>query len=86
MARHYRQGFTIANVRICAQAVADYLKQTDLVSKGLVIGYDTRFASEDFAAATAEVVAGQVFRNGTTTPYLRRKQHASQSEKAAQSG
>ncbi len=44
-------------MRICAQAVSDYLKQSGLASKGLVIGYDTRFASEDFAAAAAEVVA-----------------------------
>jgi phosphomannomutase len=38
--------------------VADYLKQAKLAGRGLVIGYDTRFASEDFAAATAEVIAG----------------------------
>ena len=29
----------------------------DLVSRGLIVGYDTRFASEDFASAAAEVVA-----------------------------
>ena len=33
------------------------MKQNGLSGKGLVIGYDTRFASEDFAAATAEVAA-----------------------------
>ena len=33
------------------------MKQSGLADKGLVIGYDTRFASEDFAAATAEVAA-----------------------------
>ena len=49
--------FTFDNVRICARAVADYLKETNLAEKGLVIGYDTRFASEDFATAVAEVVA-----------------------------
>jgi len=38
--------------------VADYLKQSGLSSRGLIIGYDTRFASEDFASAAAEVVAG----------------------------
>jgi len=38
--------------------VADYLKQAGLAGRGLVIGYDTRFASEDFAAAAAEVLAG----------------------------
>ena len=50
--------FTFDNVRICAQAVAGYLKQHRLDKRGLVIGYDTRFASEDFAAAAAEVMAG----------------------------
>ena len=45
-------------MRICAQAVADYLKQTGLAQRGIVIGYDSRFASEDFASAAAEVVAG----------------------------
>lgn len=50
--------FTFDNVRICSQALADYLKQAKLADKGLVIGYDTRFASEDFASAAAEVVAG----------------------------
>jgi phosphomannomutase len=51
------EDFTFDNVRICAQAVADYLKSEGLDNRGLVIGYDTRFASEDFAAASAEVVA-----------------------------
>ncbi|GAI35445.1 unnamed protein product, partial [marine sediment metagenome] len=50
--------FTFDNVRICAQGVADYVKQNGLSEQGLVIGYDTRFASEDFAAAAAEVIAG----------------------------
>ena len=50
--------FTFDNVRICAQGVADYVKQNALSERGLVVGYDTRFASEDFAAAAAEVIAG----------------------------
>jgi alpha-D-glucose phosphate-specific phosphoglucomutase len=52
------EDFTFDNVRICAQAVAEYLKQERLDKRGLVIGYDTRFASEDFAAAASEVLAG----------------------------
>jgi len=50
--------FTFANVRFCAQGAADYLKQKGLASRGVYIGYDRRFASEDFAAAAAEVLAG----------------------------
>ena len=52
------EDFTFDNVRICAQAVAEYLRQNGLDKRSLVIGYDTRFASEDFAAAAAEVIAG----------------------------
>ncbi|MDD4859294.1 MAG: phosphoglucomutase/phosphomannomutase family protein [Dehalococcoidales bacterium] len=51
------EDYTFANVRACAQGVADYLREAGLADRGLIIGYDTRFASEDFAAATAEVVA-----------------------------
>ena len=56
------EDFTFDNVRICAQAVAEYLKKARLGKRGLVIGYDTRFASEDFAAAAAEVIAGNDIR------------------------
>ena len=33
------------------------MKEAGLAKKGLVIGYDPRFASDDFAAACAEVAA-----------------------------
>jgi len=67
--------FTFANVRACSQAVADYLKQAKLAGRGIVIGYDTRFASEDFAAAAAEVVAANGIRvylcpEATPTPVI----------------
>jgi alpha-D-glucose phosphate-specific phosphoglucomutase len=51
------EDFTFDNVRICAQAVALYMHRCKLASRGLVIGYDTRFASKEFAAASAEVIA-----------------------------
>jgi len=62
-------------VRICAQGVAGYLKQSGLASRGLVVGYDTRFASEDFASAAAEVVAGNGIKvylcpRATPTPVI----------------
>ncbi len=56
------EDYTFENVRICAQAAARYLLDTGAAEKGMVIGYDTRFASEDFAAATAEVIAGNGIR------------------------
>ena len=37
--------------------MANYLQARGIASQGLIIGYDTRFASEDFAAAVAEVIA-----------------------------
>ena len=52
------EDFTFNNVRICSQGIANYLNKKGLSQKGLIIGYDTRFASEDFASAVAEVIAG----------------------------
>ncbi len=52
------EDFTFQNVRYCAQGVADFLKANGLASRGVAIGYDHRFASEDFAAAAAEVLTG----------------------------
>lgn len=62
-------------MRVCAQGVASYLKQTGLASRGLIVGYDTRFASEDFASAAAEVVAGNGIKvylcpKATPTPLI----------------
>jgi alpha-D-glucose phosphate-specific phosphoglucomutase len=51
------EDFTFENVRYCAQGLADYLKQVKTAGRGVVIGYDTRFDSENFAAAAAEVLA-----------------------------
>ncbi len=51
------EDFTFDNVRLCAQGTAAYLKRGGIASRGLVIGYDTRFASEDFAAVVAGVAA-----------------------------
>jgi len=56
------EDYTFENVRLCAQSVAKHLMDQESAEKGLVIGYDTRFGSEDFAAATAEVMAGNGIR------------------------
>ena len=61
------EDFTFDNVRFCAQGVADYLKKEKLDGQRLVIGYDNRFASEDFAAAAAEVIAGNGIKVFLTT-------------------
>jgi len=52
------EDFTFANARLVCQAIADYLQKEGSAAQGVVIGYDTRFMSEAFAAAAAEVMAG----------------------------
>ena len=54
------EDYTFDNVRRCAQGFADYLKTlySGQVDRGAVIGGDRRFQSEHFAAAAAEVLAG----------------------------
>jgi len=54
--------YTFENVRFCAAGTAEYVKRAGLTERGLVIGYDTRFASAEFAAAAAEVVAAAGIR------------------------
>lgn len=49
--------YTFASVRRCAQGFAAYLQSKGLAQRGVVIGYDKRFHSENFAAACAEVMA-----------------------------
>ena len=49
--------FTFANVRIAAEAIAAYVHAKEDPSKGIAIGYDTRFGSKAFARTCAEVVA-----------------------------
>ena len=55
------EGFTYEGVRIASQAIADYLKTEKLDSKHVIVGYDTRFMSEDFAKCSSEVLAGNGF-------------------------
>jgi len=69
------QDFTFDNVRACAQGVANHLKQAGLARRGLIIGYDTLFASEDFASVAAEVAAGNGIKvylcpKATPTPVI----------------
>ena len=69
------EDYTFANVRRCAQGFAHYLLEQGSQGEGVVVGYDKRFASEDFAAATAEVLAGNGLRvwltqGATPTPVI----------------
>jgi alpha-D-glucose phosphate-specific phosphoglucomutase len=49
--------FTFANVRRVAGAIASYVLKEEDASKGVVVGYDTRFASKNAARIVAEVIA-----------------------------
>lgn len=63
--------YTFANVRRCAQGFARYLLDLGYRGEWVVIGYDRRFHSENFAAAAAEVLAAnglRVYLTNTATP------------------
>ena len=50
--------YTFENLRRAAQGFASYLIEKGDAGKWVVVGHDKRFHSENFAAATAEVLAG----------------------------
>jgi len=49
--------FTFSNVRRVAQAIAKYVKDQKLQTRGVIVGYDTRFLSGEFARTCAEVLS-----------------------------
>jgi phosphomannomutase len=49
--------FTCANVRKVAAAIARYVIRGENPAAGVLVGYDTRFASERFARVAAETIA-----------------------------
>jgi alpha-D-glucose phosphate-specific phosphoglucomutase len=52
------EDFTLSNVRVVTQAIADHLRAIGEADKGVVVGHDSRFFGERFARATARVLAG----------------------------
>jgi phosphomannomutase len=65
------EDYTFENVRRCAQGFADYLLAKGFRDEWVVVGYDKRFQSEDFASAAAEVLAAndlRVFLTNEATP------------------
>ncbi|MFO7743512.1 MAG: phosphoglucomutase/phosphomannomutase family protein [Anaerolineae bacterium] len=50
--------FTFANLRLVAQAIADYVLEKTNGPPEVVIGFDTRFLSDRYAAEVARVLAG----------------------------
>jgi phosphomannomutase len=49
--------FTYANARIVAHAIARYVVRGEDARKGVIIGYDHRFAADTIAAAVAETIS-----------------------------
>ncbi len=69
------EDYTFANVRRVAQGFARYLLDLGHRGRWVVVGYDKRFHSENFAAAVAEVLAAHDLRvyltqEATPTPVI----------------
>lgn len=69
------EDFTFGNVRRCAEGFAEYLMAHDHHGEWVVVGYDRRFHSENFAKAVAEVLAANglyvyLTQEATPTPVI----------------
>jgi alpha-D-glucose phosphate-specific phosphoglucomutase len=65
------EDYTFDNVRRCAQGFAEYLLGKGLQGEWVVVGYDQRFHSDNFAAAVAEVLTANglhVYLTDRATP------------------
>ena len=67
------ENFTFANLRLVSQAMADFILEEDNVEPSVVIGFDTRFLSDRYAAELARVMAANniqtwLARADTPTP------------------
>jgi phosphomannomutase len=51
------EDFTCENVRTVAHAIARYVVRAERPERGVLVGYDTRFASELFARIAAEAIS-----------------------------
>jgi alpha-D-glucose phosphate-specific phosphoglucomutase len=69
------EDFTLENVRIVTQAIADFLRAEKSSKDGLVVGHDSRFFGERFAKESARVLAGAevpvfICKRDTPTPVI----------------
>lgn len=51
------EDYTFHNLRLVAQAIAEYITERQEAEKGIVIGYDARFLSRQYAEDCAAVIA-----------------------------
>jgi phosphomannomutase len=56
------ESFTFNNLRLVAQAIADYLHLQNPDDPSIVVGFDTRFLSDRYAAEVARVMAANGVR------------------------
>lgn len=69
------EDFTLDNVRVVTQAIADFLHSERAADRGLVVGHDSRFFGERFAREAARILAGSnvpvfICRRDTPTPVI----------------
>ncbi|MDR3112338.1 MAG: phosphoglucomutase/phosphomannomutase family protein [Elusimicrobiota bacterium] len=66
--------FTYKNVAIVSQSIANFIKE-EQNKASVIVGYDTRYMSEDFAKTTSEILAGNgiktlLCKRDTPTPVI----------------
>ena len=69
------EDYTFDNLRRCAQGFASYMLAQGKKGQWIIVGHDKRFSSEHFAAAVAEVLAGNglkvyLTQEATPTPVI----------------
>lgn len=67
------EDFTFSNLKVVAQATADYFKTVAGRNKKAIVGYDLRFFSEKYASLVADILASNGFsvilaKKAVTTP------------------
>lgn len=69
------EDYTFENVRRCSQGFANYLLKKGYSGKSIIVGYDKRFLSENFARAVCEVLVANGLKTyltdgATPTPVI----------------
>lgn len=64
------EDYTFANVRLVAQAIADYILERNEAAKGVVVGYDARFLSGRYAEDCAAILAERGIRTSLSDAIL----------------
>jgi alpha-D-glucose phosphate-specific phosphoglucomutase len=69
------EDFTLDNIRVVIQAIADFVKADGGFEKGLIVGHDSRFFGERFSREAARILAGSgvpvlLCKDDTPTPTI----------------